>query len=122
MRRVTERSELFVYGTLMRGEHHHDLMADAEFIAAAETLPAYDLVLIDYFPALLAGGQTCVLGELYRVDAETLARLDELEEVPDYYVRARIWLADGKSADTYLLPRERAPRAVPIPSGSFRAR
>jgi gamma-glutamylaminecyclotransferase len=119
---VTDRRELFVYGTLMRGEHHHDLMAGAEFVREAETLPAYELVVIDYFPALLEGGQTCVRGELYRVDADMLARLDALEEVPHYYVRARITLADGTPADTYLMPRERAPGAVPVPSGSFRSR
>jgi gamma-glutamylcyclotransferase (GGCT)/AIG2-like uncharacterized protein YtfP len=122
MRRVTERCELFVYGTLMRGEHHHDVMQGAEFVSEAESLPAYELVLIDYFPALLEGGSTRVRGELYRVDAETLARLDLLEEVPHYYVRARIALASGGSADSYLMPRERAVGAVPIPSGSFRER
>jgi gamma-glutamylcyclotransferase (GGCT)/AIG2-like uncharacterized protein YtfP len=119
---VTDRRELFVYGTLMRGEHHHDLIAGAEFLREAETPPAYELVLIDYFPALLVGGQTRVHGELYRVDADMLARLDELEEVPHYYLRARITLADGSPADTYLMPRERAPGAAPIPSGSFRSR
>jgi gamma-glutamylaminecyclotransferase len=122
MRSVTERCELFVYGTLMRGEHHHDVMVGAEFIAEAETLPAYELVLIDYFPAMLEGGSTRVRGELYRVDRATLARLDALEEVPHYYVRASIALSDGQSAETYLMPRERAANAVPIRSGSFRAR
>jgi gamma-glutamylcyclotransferase (GGCT)/AIG2-like uncharacterized protein YtfP len=122
MRAVTDRHELFVYGTLMRGEHHHDVMLEAEFVREAETLPAYELVLIDYFPAMLEGGQTRVCGELYRVDGETLARLDALEEVPHYYIRARIALADGQSADTYVMPRERARGAVRIPSGSFRAR
>lgn len=116
-------SELFVYGTLMRGEHHHDLIAGAEFLGEATTLPAYELVLVDYFPALLQGGSTAVHGELYRVDAETLARLDELEEVPHYYVRAQIALADGRRADTYLMPRERvAAGAAAIVSGSFKAR
>jgi gamma-glutamylcyclotransferase (GGCT)/AIG2-like uncharacterized protein YtfP len=38
-------------------------------------------VLVDYFPALLYGGTTAVRAELYRVGAQTLARLDELEEV-----------------------------------------
>lgn len=106
----------------MRGEHHHDVMARAEFVAEAATLPLYELVLIDYFPAMLAGGTTRIQGELYRVDAETLARLDELEEVPHFYVRERIALADGSSAETYLMPRERVTNAKPIPSGSFRAR
>ncbi len=115
-------SVLFVYGTLMRGEHHHDVMASAEFLGEATTLPAYELVLVDYFPALLTGGTTPVRGELYRVDAETLARLDELEEVPHYYLREEIALVGGARAQTYVMPRERVPDAVRIESGSFRRR
>jgi gamma-glutamylcyclotransferase (GGCT)/AIG2-like uncharacterized protein YtfP len=120
---VSERSELFVYGTLMRGQHHHDTMAGAEFVAEAQTMPEFELVLIDYFPALVRGGAQAVHGELYRVDAETLARLDELEEVPHYYVRERVALSGGASAETYLMPRERVTLgAQRIESGSFRER
>ncbi len=113
---------VFVYGTLMRGEHHHDKLAHATFLGARSTLPAYDLVRIDYYPALLPGGSTSVTGELFRVDDATLARLDELEEVPTYYLRASIELTDGSTALTYLMPRERAVGAKPIPSGDFRRR
>jgi gamma-glutamylcyclotransferase (GGCT)/AIG2-like uncharacterized protein YtfP len=120
MQRMTPRHALFVYGTLMRGQHHHDTLAGARFVGSAQTLPAYDLVQIDYYPALIAGGEACVQGELYEVDDTTLARLDELEEVPHYYVRERIALADGRLAFTYLMPRERAAGGVPIPSGCFR--
>lgn len=122
MRAVSERYELFVYGTLMRGGHHHDVMEGAEWIADAETLPVYELVLIDYFPAMVTDGTTRVRGELYYVDHALLSRLDALEEVPHYYVRERISLADGRPADTYLMPRERVALATPIPSGDFRIR
>ena len=122
MRAVSERYELFVYGTLMRGGHHHELMDGAEWLADAETLPVYDLVLIDYFPAMVTGGSTRVRGELYHVDHALLTRLDALEEVPHYYVRERIRLADGRSADSYLMPRERVGLATPILSGDFRIR
>lgn len=116
-------SALFVYGTLMRGEHHHEELAGAEFLGEATTLAAYELVLVDYFPALLKDGATAVRGELYRVDGATLARLDALEEVPHYYVREAIALADGRSAQTYVMPRERiAEGCARIHSGSFRER
>ncbi len=111
---------VFVYGTLMRGQHHHDKLAHAEFLGPATTLPAYDLVRIDYYPALLPGGSMAVTGELFRVDDATLAALDELEEVPSYYERVAIVLADGSEAQTYLMPRERAGDAARIASGDFR--
>lgn len=113
---------VFVYGTLMKGELHHTSMTHARFLRAAETEPAYDLVQIDYYPAMIAGGSARIVGELYEVDDQTLARLDELEEVPAYYERTSITLADGTVAHTYVMPRERAADARPIPSGSFRAR
>lgn len=112
---------MFVYGTLMKGELHHTSMAHARFLRAAETQPAYDLVQIDYYPAMLAGGRSRIVGELYEVDEQTLARLDALEEVPTYYERLPIQLADGTHAQTYVMPRARAHGAKPIPTGCFRS-
>jgi gamma-glutamylcyclotransferase (GGCT)/AIG2-like uncharacterized protein YtfP len=120
--RVMERCLVFVYGTLMRGEHHHEVIQAAEFVGEARTLPAYDFVLIDYFPALVPGGQRAIEGELYWVDTVMLAALDVLEEVPDLYLRERIALADGHSAHSYLMPRERTTGAKPITANSFRQR
>jgi gamma-glutamylaminecyclotransferase len=119
---VTQRHRVFVYGTLMRGERHHDTLAGAEFLGPGRTLPRYELVQIDYYPAMLRGGTSSVIGELYAVDGETLRRLDALEEVPTYYLRESIDLADGTRADTYVMPRDRAEGARPIPSGDFRKR
>jgi gamma-glutamylcyclotransferase (GGCT)/AIG2-like uncharacterized protein YtfP len=113
---------LFVYGTLMKGELHHTTIAHARFVRPAETLPAYELVQIDYYPALLPDGKSRVLGELYEVDDLTLKRLDELEEVPHYYERLSIELADGTTAFAYVMPRERGKLGSPIPSGYFRMR
>ena len=113
---------LFVYGTLMKGEHHHDVLKEARFVGLSETRPEYELVQIDYYPALIPGGSLRIIGELYEVDDALLARLDELEEVPHYYVRERISLADGSEAQVYVMPRDRANGAEPIASGYFRMR
>lgn len=113
---------VFVYGTLMKGELHHTSIAHARFVRAAETLPEYELVQIDYYPAMLPGGGSRIMGELYEVDDATLKHLDELEEVPHYYERRVITLADGTDAQTYIMPRDRADKGSPIPSGYFRMR
>lgn len=119
---MTGRHLVFAYGTLMQGEHHHDQLRGAEFLGARSTRAQYELVQIDYFPAMLTGGATSVVGELYAVDDAILARLDELEEVPHFYVRESIELSDDTRAETYLMPRSRVVQATPIPSGSFRDR
>lgn len=113
---------VFVYGTLMKGEQHHEVLMHTKFVGPSETLPSYDLVQIDYYPAMIPGGGTTIRGELYEVDDATLAKLDELEEVPHYYVRETIALADGKKALAYVMPKDRVDRAAPIPSGYFRMR
>lgn len=113
---------MFVYGTLMKGELHHTSIAHARFVRAAETPPAYELIQIDYYPAMLTDGTARIVGELYEVDDETLQRLDELEEVPHYYERRSIELADGSQALAYLMPRDRVEGGSPIPSGYFRMR
>lgn len=113
---------MFVYGTLMKGELHHTSIAHARFLRAAATRPEFELIQVDYYPAMLPGGTTRVVGELYEVDDQTLRQLDELEEVPDYYERRSIVLEDGTEALTYVLPRERADGGSPIPSGYFRLR
>lgn len=117
---MSEVRRLFVYGTLMRGGHHHDVLEGARFVGANATVPEFDLVFIDYYPALLRGGRTAVVGEVFEVDATMLQRLDALEEVPDYYLREPVKLADGSEADSYVMPRARALNATPIPSGDFR--
>jgi gamma-glutamylcyclotransferase (GGCT)/AIG2-like uncharacterized protein YtfP len=106
----------------MQGEHHHGVLADARFLGPAATQPEFDLVQIDYYPAMLPGGALRVYGELYEVNEDTLRALDRLEEVPDYYERKTITLADGSQAQSYLMPRTRAGQAAAIPSGYFRMR
>jgi gamma-glutamylcyclotransferase (GGCT)/AIG2-like uncharacterized protein YtfP len=113
--------QVFVYGSLMRGEAHHERLAGARFLGAARTPPAYTLVSLGEYPALVAGGGTCVEGELYAVDADTLAALDRFEEHPDLYRRTAIALESGARAWAYLLA---APRGgePPIASGRWRER
>ena len=113
---------VFVYGTLRRGEAHHELLASARFAGEAHTPPAYTLVDLGGYPGMADGGTSAVTGELYLVDAATLARLDELEQHPSWYCRRQIALADGRSAHAYLLPRRFCEGGVVIISGNWLTR
>ncbi|MGF7086639.1 gamma-glutamylcyclotransferase (GGCT)/AIG2-like uncharacterized protein YtfP/cation transport regulator ChaC [Kroppenstedtia sanguinis] len=78
-----EWGKLFVYGTWRRGEKHHHLLKNAKLMA----LQAWtDGKLLDDprggGPVLGVPGEQRVYGELYRVDRETLNRLDELTKDP----------------------------------------
>lgn len=89
---------VFVYGTLKRGERNHYFLAAAEYLGPAFTEPHYRLIDCGPYPAMLDETQTAALeaeplvvaGEVYRIDAATLAELDRLEDEGRLYRRAVI--------------------------------
>ncbi|MGB8712399.1 MAG: gamma-glutamylcyclotransferase family protein [Onishia taeanensis] len=106
---------MFVYGTLKRGfVNHADHLAEAEFIDQGRTCDAYPLVLHgqDFRPVLVEvkGQGHQVMGELYRVDNQTLDALDRLERINDHdgYRRRRLAIIDRQeqqhSAWVYMKP------------------
>ncbi len=75
---------VFVYGTLKQGFPNQHLMPDADFRGACRTIDRIPLVIAGqwYTPILIAGsGGHRVTGELYGVDDDGLAYLDDLEGV-----------------------------------------
>ena len=103
-------TRVFVYGTLRAGEpnHYHYLLDHHAIVRRARTEPAFELVSLGAFPAMVAGGATAVVGEVYDVDAVTLAALDRLEGHPRFYEVA-----------AYVLPIEQAHGRPRIPSGDW---
>jgi gamma-glutamylaminecyclotransferase len=94
---------VFVYGSLKRGFQHHDQMLGAIFLGDV-ALDGHFLVLYDGgYPALVRGDAVdLVHGELYQVHDLHLARLDEFEECPEFYVRRQVKLTSGQTAWAYL--------------------
>jgi gamma-glutamylcyclotransferase (GGCT)/AIG2-like uncharacterized protein YtfP len=118
---MPEWVEVFVYGSLLRGEPNHGLLREATWIGPARTPPAFRLVDLGRYPGMVAEGTTAVVGELYRVPARALAALDELEDHPAVYVRTHIRLADRRDALTYLLRAHVAAGRAEVPGGDWRA-
>jgi gamma-glutamylcyclotransferase (GGCT)/AIG2-like uncharacterized protein YtfP len=76
-----EPADLFLtYGTLMRGQGRHSLLAREEFVGEAYVRPAQLFDTGCGFPALFLGGEGTVWGEVYRIlHADTWLRLDQIE-------------------------------------------
>jgi gamma-glutamylcyclotransferase (GGCT)/AIG2-like uncharacterized protein YtfP len=76
---------LFVYGSLKRGGRHHPELRGAPFLGEASTVPGYALEALTLagveYMALVPRPRSrdSVAGEIFRVDAELLASLDEFE-------------------------------------------
>jgi gamma-glutamylaminecyclotransferase len=118
----SDKCRLFVYDALLAGEPEHSLLERAEALGDALTAPGFRLVELGARGALISGGNEAVRGELYVVDRESLARLDVSREVPILFRRARIPLADGSEADTYLMLPDQVPGKRRLPHGDWRAR
>ncbi|HEX9622064.1 MAG TPA: gamma-glutamylcyclotransferase family protein [Polyangiaceae bacterium] len=113
-------TRLFVYGSLKAGFEHHGRMRGARFEAAAATAYGYRLVVLEGYPALVAGaGAGSVRGELYWVKLELLEALDRFEDCPELYQRHPIALADGSAAQAYSISAQRAGLCPEIPGGAW---
>jgi len=83
----TSHTLLFVYGTLRQGGPNHALLAAARLVGAATTAERYAL-FVDGIPFLASVPAVHhVRGEVYAVDAATLAEIDRLEGHPKWYER-----------------------------------
>jgi gamma-glutamylcyclotransferase (GGCT)/AIG2-like uncharacterized protein YtfP len=116
-------TRLFVYGTLMRGGSNSRLLARSAFVGPARTGGGFRLFSLGAFPAMArAKDGDAVVGEVYEIDAPTLADCDRLEGHPRFYRREPIRLDDGSEAIAYLIPLGRLEGARPeIASGDWRA-
>jgi gamma-glutamylcyclotransferase (GGCT)/AIG2-like uncharacterized protein YtfP len=78
---------VFVYGTLKRGYSSHQLLDDASFMGETATKQRFRMISGE-FPVILDDKDGWpVHGEIYHVDDETLAKLDQLERVGRMYDR-----------------------------------
>jgi gamma-glutamylaminecyclotransferase len=90
------KTVLFFYGTLKAGGQSDHLLAGAEFVGPARTLPLYRLYGLGWHPGLVldrANG-VAVHGELWAVGDALLAQLDEYEGTPDWFRREAVAVAD----------------------------
>jgi gamma-glutamylaminecyclotransferase len=94
------KTKVFVYGTLKRGGRSHHLLDGQEFLGPARTRPAYRLYDRGSYPCLVEDWENGVpvQGEVWRVDDETLQRLDAYEGLPGLYCRKEIALEEFPGA------------------------
>ena len=88
----TATTLVFVYGTLKRNGCRNQVLVDQEFIDHAETLPEYGLYSLGAYPGLVESPEDgdAISGEIYRVDAACLDRLDDIEAVDEGLYRRDI--------------------------------
>ena len=94
--------QVFVYGTLMKGESNHHFLANSTYLKVA-TVNGYEMYNVGYFPAIIpAEGK--VIGELYQVPISQMPSIDMLEGEGSLYIRKckSIQGVDGEKTLAYL--------------------
>jgi gamma-glutamylaminecyclotransferase len=113
---------LFVYGTLLEGERDHALLGAAPRLGTACTEPAFELVDLGAFAAMVPGGTVSVAGELYAIDLKTLAGIDVKRQVPILFRRVAIRLVDGGQAQAYVMTADQVRGRRRLHDGNWRTR
>ncbi|SMO72694.1 gamma-glutamylcyclotransferase [Melghirimyces algeriensis] len=126
------KHRVFVYGSLRRGEKYHSLLAQSKPEAMQAWIKGELFDTLQGYPGLSVPGERRVYGELYRVNRETLSRLDELEgfrpedpDFPDQYRRVRLSVQTDHGSvesDVYLYARPRQRSMKTVPYGDWKAR
>ena len=110
-------SLIFVYGTLKRNGCNHRHLSAQKFLGEARTVAGFRLFEAGGFPGMVASpsDREGVTGEVWSVDAASLAHLDDFEGVAEgLYVRSRISLLPSfapQNVDAYFYARSVAGRS-----------
>lgn len=116
----TQSHHVFVYGTLKRGQYNHHWIEGGSYLGRRQLRGAQLHHLGGYPMAVLHEGSDGVIhGELYRVNAAGLNRLDQLEGYPGFYDRTELQLCDGTTAWLYHGGRHQVSEAPLIPMGDW---
>ncbi|MCT7989689.1 gamma-glutamylcyclotransferase family protein [Laspinema olomoucense] len=117
---VTEFVDLFVYGSLMRGEINHYLLENAEYIGD-DAIADAELFNLGPYPMFIPGTGT-LYGECYHIPLQLIPNLDRLEDHPHFYQRRWIPCLSGQIRLVYQGFASHIPGCPQIISGSWRDR
>jgi gamma-glutamylcyclotransferase (GGCT)/AIG2-like uncharacterized protein YtfP len=98
------------------------LLQGSTLLGAVRTKPAYYLVDLQVYPALVPGGQVSVVGELYLVTKAVRFELDVKRQCPVLFQRIRVTLEDGSEAEAYAMREEQVRGKRRLKQGDWRGR
>src|SRR3990167_787998 len=100
---------VFVYGTLKRGFSNHRLLANSIYLGEEILYSGFIMYSLGGYPCVTPADpekSLAILGEVYKINEQTLVTLDYLEGYPGFYDRKII---QTKYGDTwiYFISQER---------------
>jgi len=118
---ATERTLIGVYGTLKRGHANHAaFLGGSEFVRAGAIRIPFRLFGNEEYPMLVPAREVNpVVVETYRVDAETVSRLDAFEGQFGYRRVAVVPEGEADPVAVYVHPGPPPPDFVPAAGGEW---
>lgn len=122
---VSEGIRVFVYGTLKATHPNYDLLSpgkfkDNEYIGRCWIKGPYKMRDLTWFPGvqytLDPSDVQKIYGEVYRIDYETLQRLDILEGNGNFFTRTQVE-TPWKKAWIYMIPQASCSDRPVVPEG-----
>lgn len=97
------RTILFIYGSLKRGQANHRLIADQEYLGEAVTDSRYRIVHLGRYGGLVRAdpGGLPVKGELWAVSRCCLGELDDFEQQEGLYFRSPVSVVGRDGVEAY---------------------
>ncbi|HEY3787832.1 MAG TPA: gamma-glutamylcyclotransferase family protein [Urbifossiella sp.] len=97
------KTVLFFYGSLKRGHSNHPRIADQEFLGAAATEPIYRIVELGQYGGMIRDEKNgvAVTGELWALDSQCLAKLDEFESGEGLWIRMPVAIPGRNDVQSY---------------------
>jgi len=68
-----------VYGSLRKKLHNHHLIESSDYLGSFSSEPVYYMYDLKSYPGIVEGGDTSILMEVYKVDSDTMKKLNLLE-------------------------------------------
>lgn len=129
------KTNIFVYGTLRQSFGNHHLLNNARFVGHAKTESKYVMHASGHIPFVSQSQAISqIVGEVYEVDAQTLATLDRLEgcrvvseqplqlDANSWYTREEVsvrWVDGSETLSAWMYFNEHETRHAIIPTGDF---
>lgn len=93
------KRNVFVYGTLMKGETNNHYLENSKFSGMA-TIEGYEMYNVGWYPAII-DGDGLIIGELYQVPTDDIPSIDMLEGEGSLYIKRCETVTDSKGKSSF---------------------
>ena len=105
---------LFVYGSLRKGCGNHCFLENSSYLGNFVTSPEYTMQSMGAFPAVVEGGDTEIVGEVWGVSEPVYEAIERLEGYPSFYNRKPLETPYGQAEMYFVEGHDKYGQRLPV--------